>query len=247
MARKVLLLLFASGLVVTTTYGVIHAAPGQAQPGFLGVRFLSNTGIVVAVYEGSPAERAGIRTADFLKDVDGKPVTDKGSVAGAVEKITVLRKGEDPFSVELQRVARTEIRWGSGVLYAEKEKVWRALIVALAGPSLSQIFRVRQALKDEGVIFCDKAGPIGFTGNELVQGDIVFPERLIQDSNQLAYAIWVTPTLRVREKSGATIVDVTLIIDYRGLYTISSWSGTAKSAGGIEGSVFDLTFSELNR
>lgn len=106
------------------------------------------------------------------------------------------------------------------------------------------MFRVRLALKDEGVIFCDKAGPLGFVGKTLLQENIVYPERDIWDSDQAAYAIWVTPTLRVREKPGATVVDVTLIIDYRGMFTLYAFFGTARSAGGIEGWVFDRTFME---
>lgn len=250
MARKTLLLLLASSLLVTTMYGTSLAAPSQAQPGFLGVRILPGTGIVMAVYEGGPAERAGIRTADALTDVDGKLIaSDKGGVPGTVEKINILRKGELPIPVEIRRVARTEINWGSGVFHVEKDKVWRALIAALAGPRLSDVFRVRQALKDEGVIFCDKSDALGFQGRALLRDDVVYPEQGIWDSDQILYAVWVTPTIRVRERSGATVVDVTLSIAYNRLWqgALSIFSGTARSAGGIEGWVFDRTFMELNR
>lgn len=246
MTRRASLLVsvFISIYISASQVGNVHGSPSQANAGVLAFGLSPQDGrTVCVVYLGSPAERAGLRTGDVVMEVDGIPVpVDKGGAPGTVAKVTV-RRGEQSLSLDIARSARTEVNWGSGVFHADREKVWRAVILALTDPGLSQIFRVRQTLKDEGVVFFDRSGPRGYATGELFRDNIVYPDKEMFDP--IAYALWITPSLRVRETSGATVVEVTLVIEYKGLRTIAS--GTARSAGGLEGQLFAQTWKELVR
>ncbi|NWG12511.1 MAG: PDZ domain-containing protein [Acidobacteria bacterium] len=238
-----LLTLFVSLYVPASWVEDVYGAPSQTNIGVLAFGLSPQDGrTVCVVYQGSPAQEAGLRTGDVIMEIDGIPIpVDRGGTPGTVAKVTV-RRGEQNLSFEITRSARIEINWGSGVFHADREKVWRALILALTDPGLSQIFRVRQPLKDEGVVFFDRSGPLGYAAEDLNRGNIVHPDRGMFD---ILYAVWITPSLRVRELSGATLVEVTMVIEYKGLRTIAS--GTARSAGGLEGQLFAQICKELVR
>lgn len=241
MTRWAVLLLAVFVAYIVASIEGVHGAPSQANVGFFAFRLAQDGRTVAIVYQGGPAERAGLRTGDVIVSIDGGPVSDRGGVAGTVARVEV-RRGEQNLSIEIGRVVRTDVNWGSGVFHADKEKVWRALILALTSPELSPIFRVRQTLKDEGVVFFERSGPLGYSADEF-RGTIVYPDRGTFDP--WLYAVWVTPSVRVRELSGATVVEVTTVIEYKGMRTTAS--GTARSAGGLEGQLFVETWKELAR
>lgn len=68
--------------------------------------------MVVATKPGSPAEKAGLRTGDILKSIDGRhsrpllaPVGQRllRGAPGSVVKLAILRAGADPFEVSVVR------------------------------------------------------------------------------------------------------------------------------------------------
>src|SRR5262249_26445447 len=68
--------------------------------------------MVVAAKPGSPAEKAGLRTGDIVKSIDGRhsrpllpPVGQRllRGAPGSVVKLSILRAGADPFEVSVVR------------------------------------------------------------------------------------------------------------------------------------------------
>lgn len=72
---------------------------------------------VVGVEDGSPAAKAGLRTGDYLRMIDGKPTRDMSSVTGtrllrgapgsSVKALVLRGNAADPHEVTLTRVAST--------------------------------------------------------------------------------------------------------------------------------------------
>jgi S1-C subfamily serine protease len=68
---------------------------------------LNEQALVIDVFEGSPAEKAGIQAGDVISEIDGRPVKDAHTIIGVVARkrpgdeiaVTVSR-GDDTVSVE---------------------------------------------------------------------------------------------------------------------------------------------------
>src|SRR5262245_8213782 len=81
--------------------------------------------MVVAARSGSPAEKAGLRTGDILKSIDGRhsrtlqATTGQRLLRGApgsVVKLAILRAGQDPFEVSVVRERLAPVAPSSRVL-----------------------------------------------------------------------------------------------------------------------------------
>jgi carboxyl-terminal processing protease len=96
-------------------------AQTQGEYGGLGIEVTAQDGFVkvVAPMDGTPAARAGIKSADFLTAIDGKsivglPLNDavkqmRGQVGSSIS-VTVVRENVEPFDVTLTReVIRPEV------------------------------------------------------------------------------------------------------------------------------------------
>ncbi len=86
----------------------------RGEYGGLGIEVTAEEGVVkvVAPIDGTPADRAGLRSGDYLTAIDGEPIVGmsldeavdrlRGPVDASVT-ITVVRAGEDPFDVTIVR------------------------------------------------------------------------------------------------------------------------------------------------
>ena len=96
-------------------------AQTSGEYGGLGIEVTAQDGFVkvVSPMDGTPAQRAGIKSGDFLTAIDGKsivglPLNDavkqmRGDVNSAIS-VTVVREGVEPFDVSLTReVIRPEV------------------------------------------------------------------------------------------------------------------------------------------
>ncbi len=96
-------------------------AQTSGEYGGLGIEVTAQDGFVkvVSPMDGTPASRAGIKSADFLTAIDGKsivglPLNDavkqmRGAVGSPIT-VTVVREGVEPFDVSLNReVIRPEV------------------------------------------------------------------------------------------------------------------------------------------
>ncbi len=89
-------------------------AQTSGEYGGLGIEVTAQDGFVkvVAPMDGTPAQRAGIKSGDFLTAIDGKsivglPLNDavkqmRGEINSAIA-VTVVREGVEPFDVSLNR------------------------------------------------------------------------------------------------------------------------------------------------
>lgn len=89
-------------------------AQTSGEYGGLGIEVTAQDGFVkvVAPMDGTPAQRAGIKSGDFLTAIDGKsivglPLNDavkqmRGEINSAIS-VTVVREGVEPFDVSLNR------------------------------------------------------------------------------------------------------------------------------------------------
>ena len=106
MVRGVVREIVAKGRVVRGWIGILPEDITNDQAVQLG---LARGGVVIAVYLGSPAVQAGLRTGDLLTSIDGAPVVNAQELmAQIVERTpgTVVRirglRGVSPFSVAVQ-------------------------------------------------------------------------------------------------------------------------------------------------
>ena len=116
-------------LILFLTLGFGATADDKAQGAWLGVRLngmASDGGIQVAgIFEGSPADRAGLRARDTILTFDGKPVTSMRELVGTIRQrepggwlpLTVLRQGKEvELSVRLgdrpAKISRDGMRRG---------------------------------------------------------------------------------------------------------------------------------------
>lgn len=96
-------------------------AQTSGEYGGLGIEVTAQDGFVkvVSPMDGTPASRAGIKSADFLTAIDGKSIVGltlndavkqmRGAVGSAIS-VTVVREGVEPFDVTLTReVIRPEV------------------------------------------------------------------------------------------------------------------------------------------
>jgi len=97
------------------------ATPGPADVGLVVVRQFWVR--VVGVRDGSPAARAGLRTGDYIRMIDGVPTRDMSALAGArrltgapgstVKLLIVRSNAADPHEVSLRReVPRAQLATG---------------------------------------------------------------------------------------------------------------------------------------
>jgi len=96
-------------------------AQTSGEYGGLGIEVTAQDGFVkvVSPMDGTPASRAGIKSADFLTAIDGKsivglPLNDAvkqmGGAVGSSLTVTVVREGVEPFDVSLTReIIRPEV------------------------------------------------------------------------------------------------------------------------------------------
>lgn len=93
----------------------------KKEDGFVGLKFL-NTGVVQGVFEGSPAERAGVRVNDRIVAVDGLPV--EGFSQDAIAKLIIGPLGSS-VSLKLMRAGKPlEVTVTRGKIYREAERIW---------------------------------------------------------------------------------------------------------------------------
>jgi carboxyl-terminal processing protease len=96
-------------------------AQTSGEYGGLGIEVTAQDGFVkvVSPMDGTPASRAGIKSADFLTAIDGKSIVGltlndavkqmRGAVGSSIS-VTVVREGVEPFDVTLTReVIRPEV------------------------------------------------------------------------------------------------------------------------------------------
>lgn len=93
----------------------------KKEDGFVGVKFV-NTGVVNRVFEGSPAERAGVRVYDQIVAVDGISV--EGFSQDAIAKLIIGPLGSS-VSLKLLRAGKPlEVTVIRGKIYREAERIW---------------------------------------------------------------------------------------------------------------------------
>jgi carboxyl-terminal processing protease len=97
-----------------------YQAPGRENDAEIGVILSRRVSflMVVTTRAGSPAQKAGIRPGDLVKTIDGRHSRPLSAVAGqrllrgapgSVVKLTLLRAGSDPVSVDVVRERLTPI------------------------------------------------------------------------------------------------------------------------------------------
>lgn len=93
----------------------------KKEDGFVGLKFI-NTGVVSRVFEGSPAERAGVRVNDRIVAVDGISV--EGFSQDAIAKLIIGPLGSY-VSLKLLRAGKPlEVTVTRGKIYREAERIW---------------------------------------------------------------------------------------------------------------------------
>lgn len=93
----------------------------KKEDGFVGLKFI-NTGVVSRVFEGSPAERAGVRVNDRIVAVDGISV--EGFSQDAIAKLIIGPLGSS-VSLKLLRSGKPlEVTVTRGKIYREAERIW---------------------------------------------------------------------------------------------------------------------------
>jgi carboxyl-terminal processing protease len=113
---------------------------------------------IVGVRDGSPAARAGLRTGDFIRGIDGKPTREVSSLAGMrmlrgapgskVELVVLRGSTSEPHTVDLVREAAkpelvTSKKLPGGEGYVR--------IVSFAGGTPAALRRQMDALRQSGV------------------------------------------------------------------------------------------------
>jgi S1-C subfamily serine protease len=128
---------------------------------------------VAGVFEGSPAEAAGLRAKDWILAVDGVPVASPGDLTGRVRDL-----GEDAWvQILLERAGRERtislrlgLRPEDGMPRTRLVRGWVGVQAIELPPKLRQHFG---APEDAGVMIADlvEGGPAELAGFEL--GDVV--------------------------------------------------------------------------
>ncbi len=128
---------------------------------------------VAGVFEGSPAEAAGLRAKDWILAVDGLPVASPGDLTGRVRDLgadawvqVLLERAGQERTISLRLGARPE----DGMPRAPLVRGWIGVWAIDLPPKLREHFG---APEDAGVMIADlvEGGPADLAGFEL--GDVV--------------------------------------------------------------------------
>lgn len=231
----------------------------QVPAGLAGFLLDPLTGKVAAVYADSPAEQSGLQTGDLVIQADGirlvPPLTESvlaqlQGPEGTSMELVVLRGGEQKV-IQVTRVGERRISRGAVSFAAPRPKVWTAFLSVIIGQDFNAFFKVRQVLREEGIILFESA-IFSEQLKALREQKVADTSRLVRPGalgEFLPVNVRVTPSVRFSDRPAGTLVLLNLtieVIDQGRCLFICQWT-SVPSAGAIESRLFVQTWRELDK
>lgn len=178
-AKRILSRLIAGKKIIYGWMGITVQDLTEDLAGYFGLP--DKNGVLVAkVLKNAPAEKAGIKEKDIIRQLDNHPVNNVRELLNIVEKAEIGKKikvslirdkkmqdimvtiGERPVSKEESDVLGAEPQ--------EKEKPWRGLSVSDLNPELSERFDLEEK---KGIVVSDVEPNSPADQSGIIPGDIV--------------------------------------------------------------------------